>query len=225
MEKINLNREWTFECEDVGKHFMNHVREQLPFYDLVVQSICKIAKNFVKKGDLVYDIGSATGNVAWGMQDLIKSRSASYRAIEKSEEIYRNANIPESVQFEIINEDATEYEFEDFDFGILNLTLMFIHPRDRGKLIKKLKKNLNPHGAIIVTEKFTPPGGIYSTINNRLLWSWKMDSNSAEEVIKKELSLEGVQIPLMERELEGFVEWFRFGDFASYIFINENTVG
>lgn len=225
MGKINLNREWTFESEDVGEHFMNHVREQLPFYDLVVRSICKIAKNFVKKGDLVYDIGSATGNVAWSMQDLIKSRNASYRAVEKSIELCRNANIPESVQFEVINADATEYEFEDFDLGILNLTLMFIHPRDRGRLIKKLKKKLNPHGAIIVTEKFSPPEGIYSTINNRLLWSWKMESNSGEEVIQKELSLEGVQIPLLPGELEGFVEWFRFGDFASYIFINENIVG
>jgi tRNA (cmo5U34)-methyltransferase len=40
----------------------------------------------------------------------------------------------------------------------------------------------------------------------------------AEEIVAKELSLGGVQRPLDPRELgPGFIEWFRFGDFAGWL--------
>ena len=220
---LNISKDWTFKDESVADNFMDHVRGQLPFYDLVVESICKIARNFVKVGDCIYDIGSATGNLADKMQELVEDRDATYIALDNAEEILSKSILKQHKSYRFIHADALTYDFNSYDLCVINLALMFMHPSQRGNLITKLKKLCKPHGAFIVTEKMYPPNGFYSTVNNRLLWSWKLQSNPAEEVVEKELSLEGIQVPLSSNELEGFTEWFRFGDFASYIYINEDT--
>jgi len=44
-----------------------------------------------------------------------------------------------------------------------------------------------------------------------------------EEIIAKELSIAGVQRPMSIDELEGFVEFFRFGDFAGFVWERPNV--
>lgn len=57
------SRDWTFESEHLARTFGEHVREQLPWYDLVSQAVAFIARNYVPVGGLVYDIGASTDNL------------------------------------------------------------------------------------------------------------------------------------------------------------------
>ena len=216
-----IAEDWSFKSDDVAQSFMDHVRGQLPFYDLVTKSICKIARNFIKENYLVYDVGCSTGNMAIELKPLLEKRNALYCGLDNSPSLLSLNKLSKHPNMNFIEQDVCDYEYQKFDFCIVNLTLMFLDPEKREVLIQTLRQKCKKHGAIVITEKIYPPDGFYSTINNRLLWNWKMENNTAEDVIKKELSLEGIQVPLMRDELKGFSEWFRFGDFSSYIYIKE----
>lgn len=41
---------WTFKSDEVAKNFDNHVREQLPFYDLALSVTAHIAKHYTTTG-------------------------------------------------------------------------------------------------------------------------------------------------------------------------------
>ena len=61
---MDIPREWTFENTDVASGFDRHVREQLPWYDLVTGAVAHIARHYIPKDGLVYDIGASAYVVA-----------------------------------------------------------------------------------------------------------------------------------------------------------------
>ena len=78
---------------------------------------------------------------------------------------------------------------------------------------------MKPGGAIIVVDKEESPGGYPATVLSRLTWDCKLRQGAEPgAVMRKELSLSGVQRPLYRGELGlGAVEVFRFGDFAGWL--------
>ena len=67
---MQIPSNWTFEDSDVAKNFNKHVREQLPFYDLVTNAISHIARHYVPENGLVYDVGASTGNIGKSITEL-----------------------------------------------------------------------------------------------------------------------------------------------------------
>ena len=65
----------------------------------------------------------------------------------------------------------------------------------------------------------TLPGGYPATVLSRLTWDCKLRQGAEPgAVMRKELSLSGVQRPLYKGELgSDAVEVFRFGDFAGWL--------
>jgi tRNA (cmo5U34)-methyltransferase len=214
-------KEWTF--NEIEGGFDNHVRGQLPWYDLVSDAIQHMAKNFITSHSQVYDIGSSTGNMVAKLNRLVKERDADITAIECNHEmcvqLEERFNQPNNTHISLYEGDALDFCYEPFNLAILNLTLMFVDHEERDYLIKRLIQQCKPNGAIIIVDKFEPQDGFYSTIFNRLLWSFKQENNSLDDIIKKELSLQGIQIPMKRKQLACFREWFRFGDFSGYIYI------
>jgi tRNA (cmo5U34)-methyltransferase len=52
----------------------------------------------------------------------------------------------------------------------------------------------------------------------RLTWHWKIQQGAeAEDIINKEMSLAGVQIPMDNYFLEDAKEFFRMGEFAGWV--------
>ena len=72
---------------------------------------------------------------------------------------------------------------------------------------------------IIVVDKEESPGGYPATVLSRLTWDCKLRQGAEPgAVMRKELSLSGVQRPLYKGELgPDAVEVFRFGDFAGWL--------
>ena len=68
-------------------------------------------------------------------------------------------------------------------------------------------------------DKFEPRRGYLGTVNYRLTLAAKYEAGaSPDEIIRKELSIAGIQRPLRELDLPDFVEVFRFGDFAGFVY-------
>lgn len=206
--------EWTFKSEDVAKGFDSHVREQLPWYELATEAVTHIARHYIPEGGMMYDIGASTGNVTRSMKSTLEHRKAKAVSIEQSAEMAEIFN----GYGELSVGDATEYEYKSFDVAVLFLTLMFVPVQKRQQLINTLVSRCNKGGAIIVVDKCIPSGGYISTVLYRLTLEGKRKNGaSAEDIVNKELSLSGVQIPIDPKTLGESTEFMRYGDFAGYV--------
>ena len=207
--------QWTFSEEGIANAFDSHVREQLPWYDLTSRAIKHFANHYITQNGLVYDIGASTGNIGVTIEDTLKRRKSKLIAIEPSEEmakLYRGGG-------SLIVANAQDINFEPYDFAVSHLTMMFLSKQERKKVISRLKKSRKRGGALVFLEKINPKGGYFATVAMRMTIAEKLSAGASyEEIVKKELSLAGIQVPLCEDELEGATKWFCFGDFAGYIF-------
>jgi tRNA (cmo5U34)-methyltransferase len=212
---MDIPRNWTFKDAGVAEGFDHHVREQLPWYDLTTGVIAHIARHYIPENGLVYDIGASIGNIGNAIAETLKSRSARLVAIENSDQMADLYVGPGK----LVIADATDFCFEPCDFVVCFLVLMFIKPRLRAALVSRLIDNLNPGGAMVIFDKCVPVNGYPSVVLQRLTLAGKIAAGvSAEEVVKKELSLGGVQRPLHSKELpSNAIEIFRFGDFAGWL--------
>ena len=217
--KIPSEGGWTFENSEIAKAFDDHVREQLPWYDLATGAVAHIARHYLPKGGTLYDIGASTGNITAALSRTIADRNVKVIAVEPSQEMI---NIYQGVG-ELVKANAEDIEYERFDVAVLFLTMMFIPVHKRQDLLTRLIMNLNEGGCIIIFDKTPPKSGYLSTVLYRLTLAGKVATGTpADEILKKELSLSGYQRPYeclskMAREV------FRFGDFAGWV-IDRETV-
>lgn len=212
---MEIPSNWTFETPGVAAGFDRHVREQLPWYDLATNAVTHIARHYIPEGGLVYDLGAATGNIGRAIAPVLNDRGARLIGIEPSAEMVKRYEAPG----EIVCAKAEDIDYEGYDLAVVFLTLMFIEPWKRVQVMNRLCNACRPGGAIIVFDKLEPVGGYLSTVFYRLTLAGKRAAGVApDEIIEKELSLSGVQRPIVESQLgaPGYL-WFKFGDFAGWI--------
>ena len=206
--------DWTFENADVAEHFDAHVREQLPWYDLATGMVAHIARHYVTDHGLIYDIGASTGNIGTAMAATIRARLARLIAIESSTHMAGHYAGPG----DLIVADARDVSFEPFDVAVAFLVFMFLPVPDRITLLRELEAAVKPGGAIVIVDKQEQPGGYLGTILHRVTLAGKVATGtSSEDIVAKELSLQGVQRPLSPDFPPAGREVFRFGEFVGWV--------
>jgi tRNA (cmo5U34)-methyltransferase len=205
--------DFKFSGEMIGEKFNTHVKEQLPFYEMVTNAVTMIVRNYLPENGLVYDIGASTGNITKNIKDFAISRNAKVESIERSEEMSRTWK-----GYGIIHTaNAIEFEYQNFDVCICFLVLMFLSIEERKKLLLNLKSKVKQGGIIIVVDKLLVNGGYFGTVMRRLTLDWKLKNGATpEQIISKELSLSGVQRPMTAMEING-IEFFKFGEFVGWV--------
>ena len=209
-------KSWTFESTEIAKKFDNHVREQLPWYDMITEAVIYIARNYLTEGNTIVDIGASTGNISKKLLPLAKERNAKIIAIEKSIEMIMEMYEMENIS--VIHDDVTNIKMIEGQVYILFLTLMFIPIDKREILLNEISKKIKKGGCIIIVDKICDHSGYFATVMKRLTWHWKMQQKANyEDIINKEMSLAGVQIPINKECLLNAKEFFRMGEFAGWV--------
>lgn len=213
---FRIPAEWTFRDSRIAEGFDRHVRQQLPWYDLITGIVAHVARHYITQGALCYDIGASTGNVGQAIRATLQARKARLIALDSAAEMaaqYRGK------PGELVIADALEYDFEPFEFATCFLCMMFMPPALRADWLARLTQKVKPGGAIVVVDKFEPQAGYVASVMMRLALAGKVSQGvPAGEIVAKELSLAGVQRPLRRSEIpERAVEIFRVGDFAGWI--------
>lgn len=214
---MDIPREWTFETRAIASAFDRHVREQLPFYELATGALAHIARHYIPRDGLVYDIGASTGNVGRALAATLEQRDARLIPIEASGEMADIYDGPGAR--ELVRKNALAVEYEEFDLAVLFLVMMFMPVAGRAAFLERLRLKMKPGGAIIVFDKTEAVAGYAATVLWRLTLAGKVAAGvEAQEIVAKELSLGGVQRPIRVAELgAGAVEWMRFGEFAGWL--------
>lgn len=214
---MKIPEQWTFRSADIATEFDRHVRSHLPWYDIATTAVRDVVSQFLPLGGHVYDIGAANGNVGRAIAVLLESRAASLTAIEPSEQMAATYRGPGAVRIK----RAEDFDWCPFDVAVSMLSLMFIPPGRRGKVLSQIMSSCRPGGCLVAIEKMQPPTGYAGTVTMRLgLLAKAAAGVSHEEIAAKELSLSGMQRPMCRSEFEsiGIVsDFFRYGDFAGYI--------
>lgn len=216
------NKSWTFESEDIANKFDDHVREQLPWYDMVTDAVVYIVRNYLTEGERITEHGASTGNMINKLLPLIIERKASIHGIEKSFSMFDKMidRFTEDLR-DLMSLECSDICDEPYDVSqvhILFLTLMFVPVHKRQNLIDSIKQKTKKGGVIVIVDKILDHNGYFATVLKRLGMHWKIEQGAElEDVIRKEMSLAGVQIPIDPDLVRDGKEFFRMGEFAGWV--------
>lgn len=212
---MKIPTDWTFKNKGVAQEFDTHVRESLPWYDLVSGAVAHTVRHYLPQNGLMYDIGASTGNIGKLLDESLTARKAQLISIENASEMAEHFEAQGKLEIA----DCTTYDYQPFDVATIFLVLMFLTMAQRQNLISQLLTKCKKGGAIIIVDKVEAKANYIGTINRRLTLAGKVATGvSHEQIIAKELSLAGIQRPLRDNELPSVAEqFFRFGEFAGWI--------
>lgn len=215
-----MTKQWTFDDPETVIKFNNHIRSHLPWYDMMHDTVAHLIKNYLPKGGTVVDFGASTGNLVAKILPLIKERSAQVEAIDSSYEMMNYMDLRFSEEVNAGHVKVSSYSnISKPDIYVACLTLSFINPINRDKAFKDMVDAAKR--AVIIVDKVETRSEYLSAVLRRLTTQMKLDAGvSAEEILEKDLSLSGVQIPVNPYELLAMYDakpFFRVGEFAGWI--------
>lgn len=209
---------WTFCSSNVADNFDTHVREQLPWYGLATATVAHLGRNYLPEQGRMYDFGASTGNITRALDDVIMRRDVEAISVDNSPQMVEVWNGVGS----IVGADISKFEIDPYDFGVCFLTLMFLSPELQYATYARMYDALRPGGALVVFDKTADYNSYLSTVMHSLTLAGKVATGvDSDAIVKKELSLGGVQRPLCSRKLLATVpvtqEIFRFGEFVGWV--------
>ncbi|MBU3598265.1 methyltransferase domain-containing protein [Polynucleobacter bastaniensis] len=214
--------DWTFKNKSVADNFEKHVREQLPWYEMVTDMVAHFGRHYLPEKGIMYDLGASTGNITLSLKSEIEKRCVKAISVDYSEEM---ARIWRGVG-ELIVSDVREIEIENYDFCVCFLLIMFLPVSEQENFFQNLLSKMKKGGALIIFDKVEAVDGYLGTVMRRLTIAGKVSSGvNPKEIVKKEMSLAGQQRPLpnkfFEENTKGFKseQIFRYGEFSGWVVI------
>jgi len=179
--------------------FDDMVIRSVPGYKQMIELIGLAGRTYPIKNSNIYDLGCSTGAATVAITSNLKSKSVKIFSVDNSKEMLyqcrKNLSATEA-NIQYTCDDIQNIQYHNASLIVLNLTLQFIKPEYRSKLIKRMHDGLIPGGALIISEKF-----IHSNeeINKSLISlheSFKRENGYSEtEIAQKRKAIEGVLIP------------------------------
>ncbi len=212
----------------VVKVFDNMVTRSVPFYLEMQRMMTEIAADFATPGSNVYDLGCSTGTTLINLHQVLPP-DVSFFGFDNSEEMI--AQCKENFKVAGVNRNYqigyhdlnTGVQLENASVVVLCLTLQFIRPLYRDKLVQDIFEQMNPNGCLILIEKVLGEDSLFNRQFIKYYYDFKRRNHYNDmEIAQKREALENVLIPykLMEnlemldnkgfRYTEVFFKWYNF---------------
>jgi tRNA (cmo5U34)-methyltransferase len=214
--------------ESVAQVFDNMVSRSVPMYGEIQRMLAELARSFVAEGSNVYDLGCSTGTtLALLSQNLpVNARlvGLDYSAdmLQQAREKLESLKLADRIELRQADLDAG-VDIENASVVMLVLTLMFVRPLNREKLMRRIHAGMNENGCLLVVEKVLGDGSLFNRLFIEHYYAFKRRMGYSElEIAQKREALENVLIPyrLQEnrdlllgagfREVEIFFKWYNF---------------
>ena len=213
--------------------FDDMVVRSVPFYLEIQRMITELAADFALEGTPIYDLGCSTGTTMMNLDKVIDPKIR-FVGIDNSDEMLKSckknlksAGITRDI--DLVKADINNgVLLENPSVVILCLTLQFVRPLYREKLLKSIYDQLHENGALIMIEKVLGEATLFNRMFIKYYYDFKQANNySQTEIAKKREALENVLIPykLKENEdmlkdcgfkhIEVFFKWYNFSGFVA----------
>lgn len=207
--------------------FDDMLPRSVPFYSEIQRMIAEMAADFAVDGTNVYDLGCSTCATFRNLRDLEKDVTfvgvdSSAAMLARAEEELTRADFTR--RYKLHRQDLHEgLEIENASVVIMCLTLQFVRPLHRERVMRTIYNGMNHQACLILIEKVLAE----ETLMNRLFIKYyyelkRRNGYSETEIAQKREALENVLIPyrLEENERlllsagfrfpEVFFKWYNF---------------
>ena len=214
--------------QKVVKVFDDMVSRSVPYYVEMQRMTGELAADFAKPNTNLYDIGCSTGTTMILLDDVVEPSvkfigyDNSAEMLEKADSKMKEANVER--KYDLHKADLHQgFLVENASVVTMLLTLQFIRPLHREKVVKNIFDGLNNDGCLIMIEKVTSEDTIFNRLFIDHYYDYKRRNGYTEtEITQKREALENVLIPYrMEenfdllrgvdfRNIEVFFRWYNF---------------
>jgi tRNA (cmo5U34)-methyltransferase len=208
--------------------FDDMVTRSVPYYLEMQRMMTEIATDFAVPGTNVYDLGCSTGTTLINL-DRVLPLTVNFIGIDDSKEMLQKCKSnfeAEGIKrtYDLQQADLNQgVKIENASVVILCLTLQFIRPLYREKLIEGIYNQMNENACLILIEKVLGEDSLFNRQFIKYYYDYKRRNHYNEmEISQKREALENILIPykLMEnrelllnkgfRYVETFFKWYNF---------------
>lgn len=213
---------------DVAAVFDDMVGRSVPFYAEIQRMIMELGADFAVPGTNVIDLGCATGTTLAALNQTV-ARGVRFIGIDNSDDMLarardRLADVTAQRDLRLHFADLNEgVRFDNASLVLMVLTLQFIRPLRRERLVADVYRGLNDQGALVLVEKVLGEESLFNRLFIKYYYDMKRRHGYSElEISQKREALENVLIPyklLENRELllrtgfryvDVFFKWYNF---------------
>lgn len=214
--------------------FDDMVGRSVPYYDEIQRMISELASDFAVQHSRLYDLGCSTGTTLQVLDQVIDP-SVQFVGIDNSPKMLdrareKLAGVAERRNLELLDIDLNDdFEMADASVATMVLTLQFIRPLQREKLVRRITSGLREQGCLILVEKLTSQDSLLNRLFINHYYELKRRNGYSEiEIAQKREALENVLIPyrfdenralLLENGFRHVEQFFRWYNFAAMIAI------
>lgn len=225
--KLDKSLDFKFDSAVVDV-FDDMVVRSVPMYLEFQRMITEIASDYAKPDTSLYDLGCSTGTTLLSLNTVL-DKSIRFVGVDESLEMLESCrkNLIDkgaTRQFEMVPADLNKkIDITNASVVILCLTLQFVRPINRLRLIKSIREQLNPNGCIIIIEKVLGENAEFNRKFIKYYYDMKRRNNYDEmEISQKREALENILIPYKLTEniqmltesgfhsCEIFFKWYNF---------------
>lgn len=208
--------------------FDDMVNRSVPFYSEIQRMVCEITKSFATPDSNLYDVGCATGTTLQLLDGYVDPE-VQLIGIDNSEEMLdkaraKLAEYPGINRIKFVNANLNEAPtLDNSSVVIMLLTLQFVRPLNREKLIKAAFEGMHKNGCLILVEKVTGSCTMLNRLFIEYYYNYKRRKGYSElEISQKREALENVLIPYHHEEnrkllldtgfshVDEFFRWYNF---------------
>lgn len=217
----------------VANAFDDMVERSVPFYNEIQRMIIELAAEHAMPNTNVVDLGCSTGTTMIGLNPYV-AENIKFVGVDDSTEMLKKCDVKLQQanftrDYELVNADLhNEIKIENASVVILCLTLQFMRPIFREKLLKRIYDGLVPGGVLIISEKILAEDSLFNRNFIKYYYDYKRRNNYSEmEISQKREALENVLIPYKLSEnfkmlaeagfqhTETFFKWYNFSGFIA----------
>ncbi len=217
----------------VASAFDDMVERSVPFYGEIQRMIIEQVCEFAVPGTQVYDLGCSTGTTFLNLDPYL-DKDIRFVGVDDSKDMLEKcaAKLADAAfdrAYELKNVDLHQgFEINNASVVILCLTMQFVRPIYREKLLQRIYNGLNPGGVLVISEKILAEDSLFNRNFIKYYYDYKRRNHYSElEISQKREALENVLVPyklsenlkmLMEagfNHTEVFFKWYNFSGFTA----------
>lgn len=214
--------------------FDDMLERSVPFYGETQRMINEIAAEFARDGTNIYDLGCSTCTTFLSMENSIRKK-VTYVGVDSSKDMLEKAKEKLSQygfsgKVKLVCQDLNKgVQIKNASVVVMNLTLQFIRPLYRERMIKKIAAGLNRGGCLILVEKVLSRNSAINRLFIKFYYDFKKRNGySRLEIAQKREALENVLIPyhfdenrelLLNNGFSGCDMFFRWYNFCGMLAI------
>ncbi|MBI1884685.1 MAG: carboxy-S-adenosyl-L-methionine synthase CmoA [Chlamydiae bacterium] len=214
--------------EKTAQVFDDMLDRSIPLYRELQRMIGEMASEFVAPNTSIYDLGCSTGITLSTLMQAV-SQDVKFVGVDSSEAMLdqcrgKMKKFENKRPLKLICADLNKgCAIQNASVVVLNLTLQFIRPLCRDKLIQSIYQGLREKGCLIVVEKVLGNDSLFNRMFIKFYYDFKKKNGYTDmEIAQKREALENVLIPYRVDEnaallrkngfsqVDVFFKWYNF---------------